>query len=108
MKYFSWTDFPVDLVGDFTVGSQGWGQLQINAFKIAFTGIFLFPTSAGRIDVGVVPLVCGEDESIVPAVLYKTVRSLSYCRRRGEGVPMFCAQLLQLWFCSYLRHFYLR
>uniref|UniRef100_A0A2N9H4R1 DUF7745 domain-containing protein n=1 Tax=Fagus sylvatica TaxID=28930 RepID=A0A2N9H4R1_FAGSY len=29
-------------------------------------------------------------------------RSLS----QGEGVPMFCTQLLQLWFCSHLRHFY--
>uniref|UniRef100_A0A2N9GWG6 DUF7745 domain-containing protein n=1 Tax=Fagus sylvatica TaxID=28930 RepID=A0A2N9GWG6_FAGSY len=27
-------------------------------------------------------------------------------RRRGEGVPMFCTQLLQLWFCSHLQHFY--
>uniref|UniRef100_A0A2N9I4L3 DUF7745 domain-containing protein n=1 Tax=Fagus sylvatica TaxID=28930 RepID=A0A2N9I4L3_FAGSY len=27
-------------------------------------------------------------------------------RRQGEGVPMFCTQLLQLWFCSHLRHFY--
>jgi hypothetical protein len=107
-KYFSWTDFPVDLAGDFTAGSQGGGQLRINAFKIAFAGIFLFPTSASRIDVGVVPLVCGEDESIVPTVLCETIRSLSYCRRRGEVVPMFCVQLLQLWFCSHLRHFYLR
>ena len=107
MKYFSWTDFPVDHAGDFTAGSQDWGQLQINAFKIAFAGIFLFPTSAGRIDVGFVPLVCGEDESIVFAVLCETARSLSYCRRRGEGVSMFCVQLLQLWFCSHLRHFYL-
>uniref|UniRef100_A0A2N9H9R8 DUF7745 domain-containing protein n=1 Tax=Fagus sylvatica TaxID=28930 RepID=A0A2N9H9R8_FAGSY len=27
-------------------------------------------------------------------------------RRRGEGVSMFCTQLLQLWFCSHLQHFY--
>uniref|UniRef100_A0A2N9FX80 DUF7745 domain-containing protein n=1 Tax=Fagus sylvatica TaxID=28930 RepID=A0A2N9FX80_FAGSY len=27
-------------------------------------------------------------------------------RRQGEGVPMFCTQLLQLWFCSHLQHFY--
>uniref|UniRef100_A0A2N9GX87 DUF7745 domain-containing protein n=1 Tax=Fagus sylvatica TaxID=28930 RepID=A0A2N9GX87_FAGSY len=26
----------------------------------------------------------------------------------GKGVPMFCVQFLQLWFCSHLRHFYLR
>jgi hypothetical protein len=82
MKYFSWTDFPVDLEGDFTVGNQGWGQLQINAFKIAFAGIFLFPTSAGRIDVGVVPLVCGGDESIVPAVLCELY---GHCLIAGDG-----------------------
>jgi hypothetical protein len=107
-KYFSWTDFPLDFTGDFTAGSQGWGQLRVNAFKIAFAGIFLFPTSAGRIDVGVVPLVCGEDESVVPAILCETMRSLSYYRGWGKGVPMFCVQFLQLWFCSHLRHFYLR
>uniref|UniRef100_A0A2N9FVU9 DUF7745 domain-containing protein n=1 Tax=Fagus sylvatica TaxID=28930 RepID=A0A2N9FVU9_FAGSY len=66
------------------------------------------PSPNPRIDVGVVPLVCGEDESIVPTVLCETVRSLSYCRRRGEVVPMFCVQLLQLWFYSHLQHFYLR
>uniref|UniRef100_A0A2N9ISP0 DUF7745 domain-containing protein n=1 Tax=Fagus sylvatica TaxID=28930 RepID=A0A2N9ISP0_FAGSY len=27
-------------------------------------------------------------------------------RRQGEGVPMFCTQLLQLWFCSHLQHFH--
>uniref|UniRef100_A0A2N9I1W3 DUF7745 domain-containing protein n=1 Tax=Fagus sylvatica TaxID=28930 RepID=A0A2N9I1W3_FAGSY len=71
-----------------------------------FAGIFLFPTSAGRIDLGVIPIVFSEGRSIIPAILCETVRSLSYCRRQGEGVPMFCTQLLQLWFCSHLRHFY--
>uniref|UniRef100_A0A2N9GT30 DUF7745 domain-containing protein n=1 Tax=Fagus sylvatica TaxID=28930 RepID=A0A2N9GT30_FAGSY len=27
-------------------------------------------------------------------------------KRQGEGVPMFCTQLLQLWFCSHLQHFH--
>uniref|UniRef100_A0A2N9FX93 Uncharacterized protein n=1 Tax=Fagus sylvatica TaxID=28930 RepID=A0A2N9FX93_FAGSY len=44
--------------------------------------------------------------SIIPAILCETVRSLSYYRRQGEGVPMFCIQLLQLWFCSHLQYFY--
>ena len=48
-------------------------------------------------------MVCSEGESIVLAVLCETVRSLSYCRRQGEGMSMFCVQLLQLWFCSHLR-----
>uniref|UniRef100_A0A2N9IIX0 DUF7745 domain-containing protein n=1 Tax=Fagus sylvatica TaxID=28930 RepID=A0A2N9IIX0_FAGSY len=59
-----------------------------------------------EIDLGVIPLVFSEGRSIIPAILCETVRSLSYCRRQGEGVPMFCTQLLQLWFCSHLRHFY--
>ena len=106
MKYFSWSDFPVELAGDFIAGKKGWKKFRINAFKIAFAGIFLFPTSAGRIDLGVIPLIFSEGRSIIPAILCETVRSLSYCRRRGEGVPMFCIKLLQLWFCSHLQHFY--
>uniref|UniRef100_A0A2N9F2K3 DUF7745 domain-containing protein n=1 Tax=Fagus sylvatica TaxID=28930 RepID=A0A2N9F2K3_FAGSY len=105
-KYFSRSDFSVKLARDFIAGKKGWKKFRINAFKIAFAGIFLFPTSAGRIDLGVIPLVFSEGRSIIPAILCETVRSLSYCRRQGGGVPMFCTQLLQLWFCSHLRHFY--
>jgi hypothetical protein len=105
-KYFSRSAFPAKLARDFIVGKKGWKKFRINAFKIAFAGIFLFPTSAGRIDLGVIPIVFSEGRSIIPAILRETVRSLSYCRRQGEGVPMFCTQLLQLWFCSHLQHFY--
>uniref|UniRef100_A0A2N9IU49 DUF7745 domain-containing protein n=1 Tax=Fagus sylvatica TaxID=28930 RepID=A0A2N9IU49_FAGSY len=100
-KYFSRSDFPVELARDFIAGKKGWKKFRINAFKIAFAGIFLFPTSAGRIDLGVIPLVFSEGRSIIPAILCETVRSLSYCtstsfRRQGEGyrLPMFCTQLL--------------
>uniref|UniRef100_A0A2N9IKY2 DUF7745 domain-containing protein n=2 Tax=Fagus sylvatica TaxID=28930 RepID=A0A2N9IKY2_FAGSY len=79
-KYFSRSAFPARLARDFIAGKKEWKKFRINAFKIAFAGIFLFPTSAGRIDLGVIPI--------------------------GEGVPMFCTQLLQLWFCSHLQHFY--
>ena len=106
-KYFSWSDFLADLAGDFIAGEQDWGKFRVNAFKIAFAGIFLFPTFAGRIDLGVIPLVFSEGKSIVPAILCETVWSLSYYQRQGEGVPMFCSQLLQLWFCNHLQYFYL-
>uniref|UniRef100_A0A2N9F9U3 DUF7745 domain-containing protein n=1 Tax=Fagus sylvatica TaxID=28930 RepID=A0A2N9F9U3_FAGSY len=105
-KYFSRSAFPAKLARDFIAGKKGWKKFRINAFKIAFAGIFLFPTSAGRIDLGVIPIVFSEGRSIIPAILCETVRSLSYCRRQGEGVPMFCTQLLQLWFCSHLQHFH--
>uniref|UniRef100_A0A2N9FID9 DUF7745 domain-containing protein n=1 Tax=Fagus sylvatica TaxID=28930 RepID=A0A2N9FID9_FAGSY len=87
-KYFSRSAFPARLARDFIAGKKEWKKFRINAFKIAFAGIFLFPTSAGRIDLGVIPIVFSEG------------------RRQGEGVPMFCTQLLQLWFCSHLQHFH--
>uniref|UniRef100_A0A2N9EQC8 Aminotransferase-like plant mobile domain-containing protein n=1 Tax=Fagus sylvatica TaxID=28930 RepID=A0A2N9EQC8_FAGSY len=88
-KYFSRSDLSsARLARDFIAGQERGGRSSaINAFKIAFAGIFLFPTSAGRIDLGVIPLVFSEGRSIIPAILCETVRSLSYCRRQGEGVP---------------------
>uniref|UniRef100_A0A2N9G8X1 Aminotransferase-like plant mobile domain-containing protein n=1 Tax=Fagus sylvatica TaxID=28930 RepID=A0A2N9G8X1_FAGSY len=63
-RYFSRSDFPVELARDFIAGKQGM-------------------------------------EEIPNQRLQDCLR-----RGRGEGVPMFCTQLLQLWFCSHLRHFY--
>uniref|UniRef100_A0A2N9GRV6 Aminotransferase-like plant mobile domain-containing protein n=1 Tax=Fagus sylvatica TaxID=28930 RepID=A0A2N9GRV6_FAGSY len=82
-KYFSRSAFPARLARDFIAGKKEWKKFRINAFKIAFAGIFLFPTSAGRIDLGVIPIETG----------------------RG-GPDVLHAQLLQLWFCSHLQHFY--
>ena len=78
-KYFSRSDFPAELVGDFIADGWRWKKFQINAFKIAFAGIFLFPTFAGRIDLRIIPLIFSEGMSIIPAILCETVRSLSYC-----------------------------
>jgi hypothetical protein len=66
------------------------------------------PSSTDRIDLGVVPLVDNLSGvlSIVPAIVSETMRSLSYCRIYGASMPMFYAQLFQLWFCSHLHYFY--
>ena len=82
-----------DYIGDFISGEQGWEKLRIRAFLIAFSSIIIFPSSASKIDLGVVPLVdsLSEDLSIVPTLVTEIVRSLSYCRSHGAGVPMFCA-----------------
>ena len=85
-KYFSRSVFPLELARDFIAGKRGWKKFRIIAFKIAFAGIFLFPTSTGRIDLGVIPLLFSEGRSIIPAILCETVRFLSYCRRRGPDV----------------------
>uniref|UniRef100_A0A2N9EZZ7 DUF7745 domain-containing protein n=1 Tax=Fagus sylvatica TaxID=28930 RepID=A0A2N9EZZ7_FAGSY len=72
-KYFSWSDFPVELAGDFIARKKGWKKFRVNAFKIAFAGIFLFPTSAGRIDLGVIPLETGRGD---PDVLHTASSAL--------------------------------
>uniref|UniRef100_A0A2N9I9N2 DUF7745 domain-containing protein n=1 Tax=Fagus sylvatica TaxID=28930 RepID=A0A2N9I9N2_FAGSY len=83
-KYFSWSDFPVELARGLHCKKEMDGRNSEST-----------PSRS--------PL---QGRSIIPAILCETVRSLSYCRRRGEGVPMFCTQLLQLWFCSHLQYFY--
>uniref|UniRef100_A0A2N9IDF0 DUF7745 domain-containing protein n=1 Tax=Fagus sylvatica TaxID=28930 RepID=A0A2N9IDF0_FAGSY len=62
-KYFSRSAFPARLARDFIAGKKEWKKFRINAFKIAFAGIFLFPTSAGRIDLGVIPIETGRGGS---------------------------------------------
>uniref|UniRef100_A0A2N9ISP8 DUF7745 domain-containing protein n=1 Tax=Fagus sylvatica TaxID=28930 RepID=A0A2N9ISP8_FAGSY len=64
-KYFSRSAFPARLARDFIAGKKEWKKFRINAFKIAFAGIFLFPTSAGRIDLGVIPIETGRGGSDV-------------------------------------------
>uniref|UniRef100_A0A2N9G1L4 Aminotransferase-like plant mobile domain-containing protein n=1 Tax=Fagus sylvatica TaxID=28930 RepID=A0A2N9G1L4_FAGSY len=85
MRYFSQRHFSTDLIRDFSAGEEGWVKFRNNAFKIAFLGIFLFPTSIGRIDLGVIPLVLSEGKSIIPAILCETMRLLSYYQDQDEG-----------------------
>uniref|UniRef100_A0A2N9GKD1 Uncharacterized protein n=1 Tax=Fagus sylvatica TaxID=28930 RepID=A0A2N9GKD1_FAGSY len=85
-------DFCMELARDFIAGKKGWKKFRINAFKIAFAGIFLFPTSAGRIDLGVIPIETGRGGSDVlhtappalvlqsPAVLLPPARPLIILR----------------------------
>ena len=105
---FSRSQCPWDHIGDFVNGDQGWEKLWVKAFMIAFAGIIFSSPSSGRVDLGVVPLVdsLSRDLSIFPALVSETVKSLSYCKSHDASMPMLCAQLFQLWFCSHLHHFY--
>uniref|UniRef100_A0A2N9IPR3 Aminotransferase-like plant mobile domain-containing protein n=1 Tax=Fagus sylvatica TaxID=28930 RepID=A0A2N9IPR3_FAGSY len=85
-KYFSRSDFPVELARDFIARQARDGRNSaINAFKIAFAGIFLFPTSAGRIDLGVIPVIFSEGRSIIPAILCETVQVFVLLQETGRG-----------------------
>ena len=88
----------MEFARDFIAGKRGWKKFRINAFKIAFAGIFLFPTSAGRIDLGVIPLVFSDGKSIILAILCETVRSflLQETRRGGPDVLLSASSTLVL------------
>ena len=69
-----------------------------------FFGTVLFPSQSGSISFAVLPLVSTlpYSTSFVPALLSKTVRSISLCRETGSGRLGCCVHLLQLWFCRHL------
>ncbi|MFQ6658021.1 hypothetical protein Gotur_027466, partial [Gossypium turneri] len=62
-----------------------------------------FPKALGHVDEAVSDLFDRLDKRVtpVPAILAETFRSLSACRRAGEGRFIGCAQLLLVWFYSH-------
>ncbi|KAL1165967.1 hypothetical protein V6Z11_A06G164900 [Gossypium hirsutum] len=63
----------------------------------------IFPKALGYIDEAVTDLFdrIGKQNTPVPAILAETFRSLSACRRAGDGRFIGCAQLLLVWFHSH-------
>ena len=74
------------------------------AFLVAFFGTVLFPSPSGAISFSILPLVSvlPHSTSFIPALLSKTIRSLSLCTKAGRGRLGYCVHMLQLWFCSHL------
>ncbi|GMI67401.1 hypothetical protein HRI_000409400 [Hibiscus trionum] len=78
-------------------------EKQVKMFALAFYGLVIFPKSLGYIDDAVMELFDHLDKGItpVPAILAETFRSLSACKKSGEGRFTCCAQLLLVWFHSH-------
>ena len=55
-------------------------------FALVVYGIIIFPQSSGYVDVAVVDLIEQINCSVNPVlvIIAKTIRSLNYCRRKGE------------------------
>ncbi|EOY00458.1 Gag-pro-like protein [Theobroma cacao] len=76
------------------------GQL---VMALAIYGLVIFPKVLGHIKVGIIDFF----EQVVnkanpsPFILAETLRSLNYCRRKGEGRFVGCAQLLSIWIMSH-------
>ncbi|KAL1090772.1 hypothetical protein V6Z11_D07G112500 [Gossypium hirsutum] len=76
---------------------------KVDVFALSIYGLVIFPKALGHIDETVTNLFNQLDRGItpVPAILAETFRSLSACRRAGEGRFISCAQLLLAWFHSH-------
>ncbi|MBA0817812.1 hypothetical protein Gohar_000010 [Gossypium harknessii] len=66
-------------------------------------GLVVFPKALGHVDEAVSNLFdrLNKRVTLVLAILAETFRSLSSCRRAGEGRFIGCAQLLLAWFHSH-------
>ncbi|MBA0786534.1 hypothetical protein Gotri_025266 [Gossypium trilobum] len=80
---------------------------RVDVFAFSIYGLVIFPKALGHVDEAVSDLFDKLDKKVtpIPAILAETCRSLSACRRAGEGRFIGCAQILLAWFHS---HFWKR
>ncbi|MBA0753743.1 hypothetical protein Gogos_022425 [Gossypium gossypioides] len=74
-----------------------------DVFALGIYGLVIFSKALGHIDKVVSDLFDRLDKRVtpIPAILAETFRSLSACRRAGEGRFIGCTQLLLAWFLSH-------
>ena len=75
----------------------------IDIFGLVVYGILIFPQSPGYVDAAVVDLIeqISNQANPVPAIVAEIIRSLNFCRRKGEGDFIGCTQLLYMWIRSH-------
>ncbi|KAK5812476.1 hypothetical protein PVK06_027906 [Gossypium arboreum] len=76
---------------------------RVNLFALAIYGLIIFSEVLEHIEVAVVDFFERLKQGInpVPTILAETFRSLSSCRKKGEGRFIECAQLLNVWILSH-------
>ncbi|KAG8492477.1 hypothetical protein CXB51_009560 [Gossypium anomalum] len=69
---------------------------RVDVLALSIYGMVIFPKALRHIDEAVADLFdqLGKQNTLMPAILAETIRSLSACRRAGEGRFIGCAQLL--------------
>ncbi|KAK5824858.1 hypothetical protein PVK06_019644 [Gossypium arboreum] len=76
---------------------------RVDVLALSIYGMVIFQKALGHIDEAVTDLFnrVGKQNTPVPAILAETFRSLSACRRAGEGRFIGCVQLLLVWLHSH-------
>ncbi|MFQ6651636.1 hypothetical protein Gotur_023886, partial [Gossypium turneri] len=69
---------------------------RLDVFALSIYGLVVFPKALGHMDEAVTDLFDRLDKRVtpIPAILAETFKSLSACRKTGEGRFIGCAQLL--------------
>ena len=75
----------------------------IDIFALLVYDTLIFPQSSGYVDTAVVDLIEQIDNQVNPVLIIvaETIRSLNYCRTKGKGSFIGCAQLLYIWVRSH-------
>ena len=75
----------------------------IDIFTVVVYGTMKFPQSPGYVDAAVVNLIEQIDNQAnhVPSIIAETIRSLNFCRRKGNKDFIDCAQLFYMWIRSH-------
>ncbi|MBA0701699.1 hypothetical protein Goari_021922, partial [Gossypium aridum] len=73
---------------------------RVDVFALSIYGLVVFLKALGHVDEAVTDLFDRYDKRVTPIsiILAKTFRSLSACRKAGDGRFIRCAQLLLAWF----------
>ncbi|KAG8477360.1 hypothetical protein CXB51_030319 [Gossypium anomalum] len=73
---------------------------RVDIFALSIYGLVIFPKALRHVDEAIIDLFECLEKGItpVPVILAETFRSLSSCRKTGEGRFIGCAQLLMAWF----------
>ncbi|XP_017647786.1 uncharacterized protein LOC108487971 [Gossypium arboreum] len=76
---------------------------KVDVFALSIYGLVIFPKALRHTDEAVADLFDRLDKRVtpVPVILAEAFKSLSACRRTGEGRFIGCAQLLLAWFHSH-------
>ncbi|KAG8471869.1 hypothetical protein CXB51_036919 [Gossypium anomalum] len=81
-------------------GDSKYERKRVDILALSIYGLVIFPKALRHVDESVIDLFERLEKGItpVPAILAETFRSLSTCRKTGEGRFIGCAQLLMVWF----------
>ncbi|MBA0880056.1 hypothetical protein Goshw_007719 [Gossypium schwendimanii] len=76
---------------------------RVDVFALSIYSLVVFPKALGHVDEAITDLFDQLDKRVTPisAILAETFKSLSACRKVGEGSFIGCAQLLLTWFHSH-------